>query len=128
MDRAEAVQTFGKALDRLKDALSQPETELIRDAAIKRFEFTFELAWKAIQRCLREEGITCRSPKGCLREAFAFGLIPDDPQWIMMIEDRNLTSHTYEEETAKRIFVNLKGYVPVLEQLHSRLSKLAATS
>ncbi|MGH7256650.1 MAG: HI0074 family nucleotidyltransferase substrate-binding subunit [Nitrospirales bacterium] len=128
MDRAEAVQTFGRALDRLKEALGQPANELIRDAAIKRFEFTFELAWKAIQRCLREEGIQCRSPKGCLREAFAFGLVPDDPRWIKMMEDRNLTSHTYDEQTAQTLFANLKEYVPVLEQLHKSLSKLAASS
>ena len=117
MERADAVQALEHALQRLREALAEPETTLVRDAAIKRFEFTFELAWKATQRLLRDQGILCRSPKECFREAFAFGLVHDDPLWIRMMEDRNLTVHTYDERTADKIYKNLKDYVPVYEEL-----------
>ncbi|WP_447975541.1 nucleotidyltransferase substrate binding protein [Nitrospira sp. Kam-Ns4a] len=127
MEAAEGLHAFGRALGKLKEALAEPPSELTRDAASKRFEFTFELAWKAVQRCLREEGIQCRSPRGCLREAFTFGLIADDPRWITMIEDRNLTSHTYDETTAQKVFAGLSEYVPLLEQLHQSLTRLIAS-
>lgn len=74
-----------------------------RDSAVKRFEFTVELAWKSIQMFLREQKIICRSPKESFKEAFKFGLIKDDPRWIEMIEDRNLTVHTYDENFAKEV-------------------------
>lgn len=128
MEPSEAVHAFEQALRRLQEVLGEPETPIIRDAAIKRFEFTFELAWKAIQRCLREEGIDGRSPKGCLREAFRLGLIADDPRWIEMIEDRNLTAHTYDEETAKTIFKHLAAYCTLFEQLRKALDDHLAGS
>ena len=122
MEPSEAVNAFEQALGRLREVVAEPETAIIRDAAIKRFEFTFELAWKAIQRYLRDEGMTCRSPKSCLREAFTLGIIPDDPRWIRLIDDRTLTAHTYDEETAKTIFRNLKeDYLSLFEQLRQGL-------
>ncbi|MDI6765807.1 MAG: nucleotidyltransferase substrate binding protein [Bacteroidota bacterium] len=50
--------------------MTQQKTIANRDSAIKRFEFTVELAWKSLQMVLREEGIPCRSPKECLRKAY----------------------------------------------------------
>jgi len=117
MEREEAVKAFEQALRRLQEVLREPESSLVRDAAIKRFEFTFELAWKAVQRLLREQGVLCHSPKGCLREAFTCGLVRDSPLWIRMIEDRNLTVHTYNERTAVAIYRNLEEYVPLFEEL-----------
>ncbi len=116
MEREEAVLAFDQALTRLRDVLAEPPSTLVRDAAIKRFEFTFELAWKAAQRVLRDEAIVGRSPKECLREAFGLGLIEDNPLWVRMIEDRNLTVHTYQERTARRIFQNLPEYYPQFEE------------
>lgn len=123
MDWRDALEAFGLALQRLKEALAEPETTVVRDAAIKRFEFTFELSWKAVQRFMRAQGITCRSPREAFREAFAFGLVQDDPHWIRMIEDRNLTVHTYNERTAQRIYKNLKDYLPLYDRLHQGLTR-----
>jgi len=123
MERAEAVRTFEQALRRLQEVLREPESSLVRDAAIKRFEFTFELAWKAVQRVLREQGVLCHSPKGCYREAFACGMVQDNPLWIRMIEDRNRTVHTYNEKTAIAIYRNLKDYEPLFEELLQGLGR-----
>lgn len=112
---------YKKALDRFKEVMNEPETTLVRDAAIKRFEFTFELAWKAVQKFLLSEGITCRSPKGCFKEAFKLGIIEDDPLWPIMIEDRNLTVHTYNEATAQELYNRLKNYIPLFDELAKKI-------
>ena len=42
--------------DRLAEAVAQPESELIRDATIQRFEFTFEVVWKTLKLYLERQG------------------------------------------------------------------------
>jgi len=70
-----------------------------------------------VQKFLREQEIVCRSPKECLKEGFKFGLVSDDPRWLEMIEDRNLTVHTYDEEVADEVYERLPGYRELLSQL-----------
>ena len=48
---------FSRALARLGEALSAPKSDLVRDAAIQRFEFTFELAWKTMKLWLAGQGL-----------------------------------------------------------------------
>lgn len=117
----ERLESFQEAIARLKEALAEPETSLTRDASIQRFEFTVELAWKSIQKFLASEQIVCQSPKTCFQEAFQFGLIEDDEKWIAMMDDRNLTVHTYNEELAKEIYARLASYVPLLNNLCTKL-------
>lgn len=119
----EIIISFEKALQRLEEILEKEDTEINRDAAIQRFEFTIELAWKSAQKFLREEEIICRSPKECLKEAFKFGLIKDDSHWFDMLKDRNLTTHTYDETTAREIYDRLPEYFEVLKDLQSGLRK-----
>lgn len=119
----EIIVSFEKSLKRLEEILEKEETDTVRDAAIQRFEFTIELAWKLTQKFLRSEEIICRSPKECLKEAFKFGLIKDDPRWFEMLNDRNLTVHTYDEETAKEIYDRLPKYLDVLKDLLNGLQK-----
>lgn len=52
-----ALRDFESALARLGVALALEETEIVRDALIRRFEFIFETGWKAMQRWLA----TCAS-------------------------------------------------------------------
>ncbi|MBI5022600.1 MAG: nucleotidyltransferase substrate binding protein [Candidatus Magasanikbacteria bacterium] len=117
----ETFNSFEKSLHRLRETLTKEKTIIHRDASIKRFEFTAELAWKLIQKFLRKQEIICRSPKECLEEAFKFGLILDDPKWLEMIKDRNLTAHTYDEKTAQEIYHRLPKYLDCLDSLKSSL-------
>jgi len=119
----ERIESFGEALSRLQEAMHEEETDMNRDASIQRFEFCVELAWKSIQKFLQEEKIICNSPKSCLQEAFAFGLIKDDEAWIHMMDDRNLTVHTYDQELAKQIYSRIPGYVDHLRMLYGELVK-----
>jgi len=114
---------FEKALNKLKDILNKEESEEIRDATIKRFEFTFELCWKSLQEFFKEKGIICRSPKDCFKQAFSYGLIENEDIWINIIQDRNLTTHTYQEEIAKEIYLKIKEYVCHFEKLLINMKK-----
>ncbi len=43
------AESFEQALRKLEEIVKMEETEIIRDATIQRFEFTFELGWKLIK-------------------------------------------------------------------------------
>jgi len=88
-----------------------------RDAAIQRFECTFEAAWKACQRFLLvREGLDTGSPKSCIRAAAQAGLLSSEEtqRALEMADDRNLTAHTYNEGLAKAIFGRLARHAATM--------------
>ena len=88
-----------------------------RDAAIQRFEYTCEAVWKAAQRYLQEvEGLSLGSPKGSIRANRDVGLVTDEQATVglEMIDDRNLTVHTYNESLAEEIHRQLLSYADFL--------------
>jgi len=115
-------QALTSAITRLRDVLAQPENDVSRDAAIQRFEFCFELAWKAIQERARDEGLDCQSPKSCLTLAFKASWVVDEREWLAMSADRNQTSHTYDVDLAKAVYGRLPRYLPFLEALANKLA------
>ena len=121
---AGSVQTLRNAMVRLADALRQPKTEWTRDTSIQRFEFTFELVWKTTMRFARREGLECASPRQAWRAALQLGWIEDDAVWLDMLDDRNGTSHTYNEHTAEAIYARLRTYYQALATLLSELQAL----
>ena len=84
------------------------------DATIQRFEFSIELFWKLLRLLLSSKGVDATYPKDVLREAFAGKLIDNEQIWLSMLRDRNLTSHTYDEDLAAIIYANIKNYYPVM--------------
>jgi nucleotidyltransferase substrate binding protein (TIGR01987 family) len=112
---------FARALQRLADVLQQPETEFIRDAAIQRFEFCFELGWKAVQAAAMLEGQECASPRAAVSTAWRNGWIGDEAAWLDMLDDRNKTSHTYREAIAREVFGAVSRHLPQLGELHRAL-------
>ena len=116
-------QALTSTIARLRDVLGQSENDVSRDAAIQRFEFCFELAWKAIQERARDEGLDCQSPKSCLTLAFKASWVVDEREWLAMLADRNQTSHTYDEDLAKAVYGRLRRYLPLLEALANKLAR-----
>ncbi|RME91798.1 MAG: nucleotidyltransferase [Candidatus Hydrogenedentota bacterium] len=101
-------QHYQKALQKLKDAveLSQARalSELEQQGMIQAFEFTHELAWKTLKDFLESKGVqNLYGSKDTTREAFQVGLIVNGDAWMAMIRDRNLTSHTYNEEVVRQV-------------------------
>lgn len=109
-----------RALTTLAEVLAMPYDIIVRDAAIQRFEYTFETVWKLQQVYLRErEGIICNSPKSCFRQASRVGLFsPEEAETCLeMTNDRNLTEHTYVEQIAEAIFQKLPAYLIMMQTL-----------
>ena len=115
-----------RALRTIKEILEEPYSIIVRDATIQRFEYTFEVFWKTLKEYLREyEGVICNSPKGCFREALRVGLLNEE-QTVMCLEmtdDRNLTSHTYLEEVAEKIYERIKGYYELMRKVFDKMSQ-----
>lgn len=119
------LTAFETALARLEDALKQAETEWTRDAAIQRFEFTFELAWKTAMHAAQKEGAQSgASPKQVIKAALKLGWIEDNDLWLKMLKDRNLTVHTYKDKVAKEIYDRLPDYRDAFKKLLEQLNKL----
>ncbi len=96
---------FKEANKRLNEALGiKEDSDIKRDAVIKRFEFTFELLWKTFKRIARFEKLDCFSPKGCFKVAFKLELIEDEELFLEIIDARNKTAHVYSQEEAKKIY------------------------
>lgn len=96
--------------------LEQP-TAIERDAAIQRFEYTQEAVWKAAQRYLdRVEGVNAESPRAVVRASARAGLLTAEQgqHALAMLDDRNLTAHTYNEQLAIALFARLGGYATLL--------------
>lgn len=93
---------------RLKESTQVAADELERDGVIKRFEFTFELFWKAIKALLEHEGFACAGPRSCIKEGAKRGFLKDAEAVLDMLEDRNKTSRIYDETTAGKIFERIK--------------------
>jgi nucleotidyltransferase substrate binding protein (TIGR01987 family) len=113
-----------KALASLQQALAQPKNEFTRDATIQRFEYTFELCWKMLKRHLKQEaGSTEYALKDVFREAARLGLINKVESWFDYLEARNLTSHTYNEETAETTYNVAKQFAPDAVSLLEKLEE-----
>lgn len=101
-----------KALASLAKAIEQPKNEFTRDAAIQRFEYSFELTWKVLKRYLATTGDAPEfNIKNLFREAAKRGL-----------KARNLTSHTYNEETYQATVEFLPEAIQLIENIESHLN------
>lgn len=117
-----------KALKAFEEVLKEPETQINRDAAIQRFEFTFEISWKTLQSFLKQgEGIIANSPKSVFREALTLKLLTEKETELAMAmtDDRNMTVHTYHEGLARTIYNKLPVYYKLFESLLGIISKKA---
>ena len=112
----EKLQKALRALEIIYLKPNEPDRSNI-DATIQRFEFTFELCWKFLKDFFSEKGVSLNYPKEVIQEAFRIGIINDENLWLQMLEDRNLTSHTYDEELADEIFQRIKVYTPEIRRL-----------
>ena len=102
-------ENYHSAVNRLCQAaeayLAKREDELYRGGLIQRFEFTTELAWKAVKEYLTDQGVavSITTPRAILKEAYAAGMIQHEAVWNDFLSARNLTSHAYDQSTAEMI-------------------------
>ena len=115
---------YTRALDQLERFFEPPAlNEREQQGLIKAFETTFELAWNTLRDLLRSQGNeSLLGSRDTLREAFRLELIQDGESWMLMIQDRNLTSHAYNRATADAIAANIQQhYLSCFQSLRTRL-------
>lgn len=119
---------YRKALARLGEAIAlneeRPLSDLEQQGLIQGFEFTFDLAWKTLQDFLREnDRPNCNGgPNVIINQALTDGVIKGEEEWKELKKSRELTSHSYDEETADQIAENIiKVYHGLFIQLETRL-------
>ena len=119
---SQSLHNLGSALERLREALQEPEANCLAvDGTIQRFEFVIELYWKTLKRLLADEGVQTLSPRETLRGAYEAQWIRNETAWLLMLKDRNETSHIYDETTARKIYKNIQTYFPEMEQTYRLL-------
>ena len=116
-------QNFEKAFLLLEQSVTiDCLTEIERAGLIQFFELAFELSWKTMKDYLEAQGFLVKTPRETLKQAFQIELIGDGQTWLQALEDRNLTTHTYDEETALQMERLIKEkYFPVMKDLYDKL-------
>lgn len=114
-------ENFEKAYLLLDKYVYQTDmSELERAGIIQIFETAFELSWKVLKDFLEAEGISVMSPRGTIKQAFKMELISDGTLWLEALNDRNLTSHTYDEATAEEAVMHIQNrYTPMLKEIYT---------
>ncbi len=128
------LQNFSRAQERLRSAVKiiqvRSLNELEEQGLIQAFEFTHELAWNVMKDYFVDQGNTSiTGSKDATREAFKQGLITDGEGWMDMIRSRNLSSHTYNEETAQEIVKKVtKKYDQLFSDFLIKMNQLKSQS
>ncbi len=124
-------ENFERAFGLLGEAFAQsPEemSDLEKEGAIQRFEYTFELAWKTLKDYLVYSGVVFDqiTPRSVIKQAFAAKIIKDGQTWIDMLDQRNLMSHTYDDESFRIAFDSIsRSYLTAIEQVFTWLKQRA---
>ena len=127
-----STEAVEKALGQLEKNIcfyekkSDPEIkESCRTAAIKNFELTYELLVKQLFRQLKAMGVTAgidqMSFKDLVRAVAEKKFIDDPTVWFSFKESRNLTVHTYQEETAEKVYKALPNFAKEARLLIKKL-------
>ena len=119
------LENFDKSYKLLNKYAKQPiTTELERAGIIQFFEMTFELAWKVLKDYLEAQEYLVKSPRETVKQAFQIGLIDNGHVWMDALSNRNLTTHTYDEELANKMTNEIiTMYLPELDKMYEKLSK-----
>jgi len=99
------LSNYNKALAQLEKFVQKGElSDMEEQGLIKAFEYTYELAWNTLKDYLEYQGIlNMAGSRDVIREAYKANLIENGQQWMLMLGSRNLTSHSYNEDTADEI-------------------------
>src|SRR3989338_1436819 len=116
-------QNFEKALKEMEEAVRvKKPSKLEKAGIIQFFEMSMELAWKTLKDYLEDQGKVLHSPKDILKQDFQDELIVEGALWLKALEDRNLSTHLYDEETANKLDQAIRErYLPQLKALYEHL-------
>ena len=122
-------QSFNKAFAKLESATLSFNNNLIsdleKDGLIQRFKYTHELSLNVMKDFFEMEGnSTIMGSRSATREAFKKGLVIDGENWMDMINSRNLTTHTYNEEVVDEITNKIiASYYPAFKEFQIKMTQ-----
>ena len=122
----ESYETFKKAFLKLKEFVDTDNgTEKDRSAIINAYQYTFELFWKTLQKYMQQQEMLDElGPGAVIRTAFQYQIIDNGSKYMEMLKDRNLITHTYKEDVAEDIYLNIKNeYIEILENFIENFDK-----
>lgn len=122
----QCLKVLKKSIDVFQSKKYDELHEQLRDSVIQRFEFSIDTLWKFLREYLEEKhGVIFAivSPKEVLRTVLQTKLISADEFEIFedMINDRNLTSHTYNEFLAEEIAHHIFSYYDLMTAIVKRI-------
>ena len=122
-------ESFRRAFSRLQAGVELAQQRELSDleaqGLIQGFEYTHELAWNTLKDFLQTQDFKLYGSRDTTRAAFREGLIEDGEAWMEMIRHRNLTTHTYDEETAEEVVSAILGtYFSEFETLLTKIGRL----
>ena len=106
--------------------LENKENIILRDAMIQRFEYSTEAFWKYLKAyLLTGHNLSANSPRDVIRTGLNAKLYGEEisKELLQMLDDRNLTSHTYVEELAESIAHRIPDYSKNMSEVMTRLSR-----
>lgn len=120
------LQEFKKALDTLKETLDMFDLKniLVRDATIKRFEYSYELCWKTSKVFLKEQkGDLVVGPKECFKTLGKYGFLSAEEieKLLGMVDDRNETTHAYGEKFVQELYPRIKKYYELMARIYEKI-------
>ena len=124
------LNNYEKALSQLTDAVEfsrQRElSDLEKQGLIQTFKFTHELAWNTLKNFLEYKGQSgIYGSRDTTRKAFELELIEDGDSWMQMIQNRNRSSHSYNQKVMQEIIeVILAAYHQQFLRLADKLNKM----
>lgn len=74
---------------------------------------------------MRLLGSTTSAAKPAIREMARNDLIADASEWLGFVDARNDTSHSYDEDVAKKVFDQIKVFLPRAQELSTKLQSRA---
>jgi nucleotidyltransferase substrate binding protein (TIGR01987 family) len=115
-----------KAFNQLERFIAEKElNEMEEQGLIKAFEYTYELSWKTLQDLLKEKGYNdILGPKPVIEQSFQDGYIIKGKEWLKMHSSRNLTTHSFDKETADEIVLQIReNYFGLFKELQIKLEE-----
>ncbi len=113
-------ENFEKAFRTLERTVAiENPSEAERGGLIQFFEVAFELAWKTLKDYLEADGFVVKGPRDVLKQGFQSGVIKNGHVWMEALDNRNLTTHTYNEELCLKIDRLIReDYFPAISDLY----------
>lgn len=125
------IAPLERVIERLQEGLARYQADttatLIRDGLVKRFELTYELGYKTLQRYLEYASASSEQFDkmifpDLIRTANEQGLLLGDwPKWKEFRDMRAKTSHAYDEKIALEVVAGIPRFLEEATYLRDRL-------